>query len=142
MMTTKLDKMPLFRCLAFVVAVIVLSLGSTAPAAAWWGDGCPAGFIQCDGGCMPTVNDCCWSGPGVSCRDKCWISNVGPICCPRWQYGTVDGGCANYRYSAKPARLPGEKEGERVEGSEGNEAPTASTPPEKGVPTQSVPPPN
>src|SRR5262245_36986680 len=113
MITTKLDNVLLFRCLAVVVAVVMLSLGSTAPAAAWWGDGCPAGFIRCDNSCMPTVNQCCGTGGGENCRDTCWISNVGPICCPRYQYGTVDGRCVNYGYSLKPARLPGEKEGER-----------------------------
>ena len=133
MNTTKLNKVLHFRCLAFVAAVVMLSLGSTAPAAAWWGDGCPAGTILCDASCMLITHHCCGTGGGHHCRDACWISNVGPICCPTWQYGTADGYCANYRYSAKPALLPGEKEGER---SDTSETPTASTPPEKGVPPE------
>lgn len=137
----KLDKVLHFRCLAVVVAAVFLSLGFIAPAAAWWGDGCAAGFIRCDEYCMPTVNDCCWAGTGVSCRDKCWLSNVGPICCPRWQYGTVDGGCANYGYSLNPALMPREKAGDRSEWQKSG-TPTASTPPEKGVPLQKVPPEN
>jgi hypothetical protein len=134
MITTKLDKVLLFRCLAVVGAVVMLSLSSTAPAAAWWGDGCPAGTILCDNTCMPTTHMCCWTGGGHHCRETCWISNVGPICCKSYQYGTLDGGCANYRYSAKPARLPNEKGDERARSE--SETPTASTSPEEGVPPE------
>ena len=60
----------ILRCLTVAAALTMLSLGSTAPAAAWWGDGCAAGFIRCDGACMPTVNHCCGTGGGESCRDS------------------------------------------------------------------------
>jgi hypothetical protein len=136
MIPTTLDKVLHFQCLAVVVAVVMLSLGSNAPAAA--AGHCRPGFIDCDAYCMPTVNDCCFYGGGESCRDACWISDVGPICCPRWQYGTADGRCVNYGFSLKPARLPGEKEGLRSETPTASTppTPTASTPPEKGVPQE------
>src|SRR5262245_44027546 len=130
MNTTKLDKVRYFRCLAVVVAIVMLSLGSAEPAASSWRD-CQPGYINCDAGCMPTVNHCCGTGRGEHCRDTCWIGNAGAFCCERYLQGTADGRCVPYTYSAKPARLPGEKEGERS-----SATPVPPTAPEIAVPPQ------